>query len=98
MATLAERIAELQADRVRIRAAIAAAQTAAGSPGFSVDGQSVQAGAGANIKYLREDLASVERSLQRLLRGGRGMHVDMSQAANGANSSDPYRSGSEVLL
>ena len=96
--TLAEQITELEADRTRIRTALAASQTAASSAGFSIDGISMQTGAGANIKYLREELNQVEKSLQRLYRGGRGMPVDMSQAATGTGSTDPYRSGSEVLL
>jgi hypothetical protein len=97
VATKAEKLAELQADRTRIRTAIAAAQTAAGTTGFSVDGLSQQSGSGANVKALREDLTAVEKSIQRLLRGGRGIVIDMSAGVPG-DPGDPYRSGGEVLL
>ena len=78
MATRAEQLAELQADRTRIRSALAAAQTGAGSNGFSVDGLSVQSGVGINVKYLRDELTAVDKSIQRLLRGGRGFVIDLS--------------------
>lgn len=97
VATKAEKLVELQADRTRIRAALAAAQTASGKRGFSVDGLSVQQGSGGNVKSLRDELVSVEKSIQRLLRGGRGIAIDMSAGVPG-NALDPYRSGSEVLL
>ena len=97
MATKAERLAEMEADRTRIRTAIAAAQTSASSQSFTVDGLSVQSGVGINIKYLRDELAAVEKSIQRLLRGGRGIVVDMSAGVPG-DPGDPYRSGGEVLL
>ena len=97
MATKAEKLAELQADRTRLRSSIAAAQTASATQGFTADGFSVQSGVGINIKYLRDELATVEKSIQRLLRGGRGIVVDMSAGVPG-DSDDPYRSGGEVLL
>ena len=97
MATKAEKLAELEADRTRIRTALAAAQTASGVTGFSVDGMSVQSGSGASLKALREDLTAVEKSIQRLLRGGRGIVVDLSAGVPG-DPGDPYRSGGEVLL
>jgi len=97
VATKAEKLAELEADRVRLRANIAAAQTASASGGWTIDGASQQSGVGINIKYLRDELIAVEKSIQRLLRGGRGIVVDMSAGVPGDNS-DPYRSGSEVLL
>ena len=97
MATKAERLAELESDRTRIRTAIAAAQTASGSQSITVDGMSVSSGSGANVKYLRDELAAVEKSIQRLLRGGRGIVVDLSAGVPG-DPGDPYRSGGEVLL
>ena len=97
MATKAEKLVELQADRTRIRAALAAAQTGAGTTGFSVDGLAIQSGVGINNKYLRDELTAVEKSIQRLLRGGRGIVVDMS-AGVPSDDGDPYRSGGEVLL
>ena len=97
MATKAERLVELEADRTRIRTAIAAAQTASGSQSITVDGMSVSSGSGANVKYLREELTAVEKSIQRLLRGGRGIVLDLSAGVPG-DPGDPYRSGGEVLL
>jgi hypothetical protein len=97
MATKAEKLAELQADRTRIRTALAAAQTASGTAGFSVDGISQQSGVGINNQYLRAELVAVEKSIQRLLRGGRGIVVDLSAGVPG-DPGDPYRSGGEVLL
>ena len=47
---------------------------------------------------ISSELIRVEKSLQRLYRGGRGMPVDMSQASGALSHGDPYRSGSEVLL
>lgn len=96
--TIAEQITALEARRDTLEAALTTATTSAATTSFTVDGQSFQAGVGINIKYLRDDLTRVEKSLQRLYRGGRGMPVDMSQAARGDTSADPYRSGSEVLL
>lgn len=79
--TNAQRIAELEADRTRIRTALAAAQSAASTSGFTLGDMSVQSGVGINIKYLRDELNQVEKSLQRMYRGGRGMQVDVSGAA-----------------
>ena len=98
MATRAAQIIETEANITRLKTALAAAQTGASSQGFTLGDMSSQSGVGINVKYLRDELTREEKKLQRLLRGGRGMPVDMSQAANGGNSSDPYRSGSEVLL
>lgn len=98
MATRAQQIAEAEADITRLKTALAAAQTSASAQGFALGDMSVQAGVGINVKYLREELTTAEKRLQRLLRGGRGMPVDMSQAADGGRSADPYRSGAEVLL
>ena len=98
MATRQAQITETEASIVRLKTAIAAAQTALSEAGFTLGDMSKQSMAGGNVSYLRKELTIEEKKLQRLLRGGRGMPVDMSQAANGGNSSDPYRSGSEVLL
>ena len=46
---------------------------------------------------LRDELTRVRKSIRRLLRGGRGMLVDMSAGVPG-DADDPYRSGGEVLL
>jgi len=71
--TIAERIAELEADRTRLRTTLADAQASAAN--VSIDGMSVSKW---QIKDLRDDLIRVEKSLQRLYRGGRGIVIDMS--------------------
>lgn len=71
--TIAERIAELEADRTRLRATMATAQ--AGTSSMTVDGMSVSLW---QLKELRQELVRVEKSLQRLYRGGRGIVIDMS--------------------
>ena len=93
MATLAERLTELRAEETALTAAILA--RIAGGKSVSLDGMSVTYGSAAEMREQRE---AVRKSIQRLLRGGRGMPVDMSQAANGGNDANPFRSGSEVLL
>ena len=77
--TTAERVAELEADRVILRAALAKAQ--AGVASLSVDGMAVSY---RQMRDLRSDLIRVNKSLQRLYRGGRGIVIDMSQ--DGATS------------
>jgi len=93
VATKAEKLAELQAELVDIKAARKEASVYAS---FSVPGGLTAAF--RNPAELSARRTQIEKSIQRLLRGGRGMPVDMSQAANGGNDANPYRSGSEVLL
>ena len=71
--TIAERITELEADRTRVRTALATLQ--AGVQSTTVDGMTVSR---FQLKDLRADLTRIEKSLQRLYRGGRGMVLDMS--------------------
>ena len=71
--TIAERIAELEADRTRVRTALATLQT--GVQSTTVDGMTVSR---FQLKDLRSDLTRIEKSLQRLYRGGRGIVLDMS--------------------
>ena len=80
--------------------ALDASATQAATQSVSIDGMSIQSGVGININYIRSELTRCEKSLQRLYRGGRGMPVDMSEAGaiGRSGSTDPYRSGSEVLL
>ena len=92
MATKAEKLAELEAELTAIKAAQAKAR--AGSQSISVDGMSKSSW---NPKDLQAERVRIEKSIQRLLRGGRGIVVDMSYSTV-ADSGDPYRSGSEVLL
>ena len=92
MATKADKLAELETERTRLKTSIAAAQGGASS--FSADGFSVTQW---RIPDLTAELRRVEKSIQRLLRGGRGIVVDMS-AGTAVDNGDPYRSGGEVLL
>ena len=92
MATKAAQLAELHAELTAIKAAMTSARPSSAS--FSVDGLQV---ANRNMDELRKDRTRIEKSIQRLLRGGRGIVVDMSAGVPG-DSGDPYRSGGEVLL
>lgn len=93
--TIAEQIAILEARRTRLETALDATTT--GTASVSIDGMSVGYATAGNI---RAELTRCEKSLQRLYRGGRGMPVDMSEAGaiGRTGSTDPFRSGSEVLL
>jgi len=91
--TIAEQIAVLEARRDRLETALDTVTTGAAS--ISIDGMSTSFSSTDNI---RAELTRVEKSLQRLYRGGRGMPVDLSQASGGDGHLDPYRSGAEVLL
>jgi uncharacterized protein involved in exopolysaccharide biosynthesis len=71
--TISERIEELEADRTRLREALAKLQS--GSQSSSIDGMSRT---NYQIKDMRHELTRVEKSLQRLYRGGRGISIDMS--------------------
>jgi hypothetical protein len=92
MATKAEKLAELQAELASIKAAQASARS--GGQSMSIDGMSKS---NWNPKDLQSERTRVEKSIQRLLRGGRGIVIDMSYTT-AADVGDPYRSGSEVLL
>lgn len=92
MATKAEKLADLQIELAAIKTAQASARS--GNASISVDGMSMS---NWNPKALQEERVRIEKSIQRLLRGGRGIVVDMSYSTV-ADSGDPYRSGSEVLL
>ena len=92
MATRAEQLNEVEAEISRLKTAIASAQGGASS--FMVDGIQHTSW---RLSDLRDDLTKAEKRRQRLLRGGRGIVIDMSAGVPG-DSSDPYRSGAEVLL
>ena len=92
MATKAEKLAELQSELASIKAAQASARS--GGQSMSIDGMSKS---NWNPKDLQSERTRVEKSIQRLLRGGRGIVIDMSYTT-AADVGDPYRSGSEVLL
>lgn len=72
MATQAEKLTELQAELVTVKAALAKASSA---QSVSVDGVSVSR---ANVNALMERRREIEKAIQRLLNGGRGMRIDMS--------------------
>lgn len=91
--TIAEQLAVLEARRDKLETALDKAST--GVTSMSAEGMSVSR---SRPDEIRAELTRTEKSIQRLYRGGRGMPVDMSQAASGSDSSDPYRSGTEVLL
>jgi hypothetical protein len=93
MGTQAEKLAELQTELATVKAAIATAR--GGSSSFSFQGMSQTSW---RLDDLYHERARIEKSIQRILRGGRGILTDMSYGFGGTGSDDPYRSGGEVLL
>jgi hypothetical protein len=81
MATIAQRLAELRAEETALSAAILT--RISGAKSVSLDGMSASYD---NCKELRSERERVRKSIQRLLRGGRGMVIDLSYAANGEQS------------
>ena len=81
--TVAEKITELEAELALVKAQQASAS--AGGQSFTVDGLSV-----SNVNYnaLASRRVSLEKSLQRLYRGGRGFVVDMSSNGTETASGD----------
>jgi hypothetical protein len=75
--TIAQRIAVYEAQRTSLETSIAAAQSAISSSTQGDMQVTLQ-----KLSALREELATVEKSIQRLYRGGRGIAVDMSYAAS----------------
>ena len=71
--TRAQQITELEAELVLIKSQMATAS--AGSQSFTLGDLSVTA---VNYNGLRDRRTAIEKSLQRLYRGGRGMPIDMS--------------------
>ena len=71
--TVAAKITELEAELALVKAQQAGAS--AGGQSFTVDGQSYTA---VNYNALKDRRTQIEKSLQRLYRGGRGFVVDMS--------------------
>lgn len=85
MATRAAQLTELQADRTRLKAAIVAGLS--GNASESIEGMSITRW---RIDELRKELIRVEKSIQRLCRGGRGMPIDMSLGQEGSTTAfDP---------
>ena len=83
MATIAAQITELEAELVLVKAQQATAS--AGGQSFAVDGISVSH---VNYRALAERRTQIEKSLQRLYRGGRGFIVDMSYPSAPASDGD----------
>jgi len=73
MATLAAQLADLQAQLVSVKAALTAARD--GPSSFTVLGMTHTAW---RLSDLRDEQTRIEKSIQRLLRGGRGIVVDLS--------------------
>ena len=71
--TVDEQITELEAELVLVKAQMATAS--AGGQSFTVDGMSMTQ---VNYRGLRERRKEIEKSLQRLYRGGRGFVIDVS--------------------
>jgi hypothetical protein len=72
VATIAEKLADLRTELAAIKAAMLGMYS--GGQSFTIGDMTVQ---NANMAALQDRRNQVERSIQRLLRGGRGMQVDM---------------------
>lgn len=81
--TIAAQITALETERTRLETAIAAAQS--GHSSFTVGGFSATRW---RVQDLRSELIRVEKSLQRLYRGGRGFQIDLSYAAGDQGTAD----------
>lgn len=77
MATIAEKITALETEQTAINAAIL--RILSGGQSAGAEGMTVSQ---ANLKTLYEQRDTNTKSLQRLLRGGRGMPVDLSYPEN----------------
>ena len=83
MATNAEKLTALQAELVAIKAAITSAISSGQSS--SIDGMSISR---VQVAELRSERTRIEKSIQRLLNGGRGIIVDMSYPSSGTTTSE----------
>lgn len=72
MATRSEKLTELEAELVAVKAAMAAVISDGKS--VSLSGMSVTR---ADLPNLSTRRTEIEKSIQRLINGGRGMHIDM---------------------
>lgn len=80
MATRAEQIAELEAELTTLKTARTSALT--GGSSVTVDGFSVS---GISSTAINDRITQIEKSLQRLKNGGRGIVVDMSARSDGSD-------------
>lgn len=78
--TIAEQIAVLETRRDALEAALT--KSSGGVSNRSIDGMSVSY---SNPEAIHRELERVEKSLQRLYRGGRGFVIDMSYAASASD-------------
>lgn len=73
MATIAAQIIELEAELVLVKAQMASCRASGQSS--SIDGMSITR---VQLSGLAEERTKLEKSIQRLQRGGRGVVLDMS--------------------
>ena len=83
MATKAERLTELNLELAEIKTAITRIRTGGQSFGIG-DLTNSQ----ASLSGLIEQRTACEKSIQRLLRGGRGIPIDLSYTAGGGDVGD----------
>ena len=86
--TVSEKITELESELALIKTQMAAASASSGTQSFAVDGLSVSNTSPAMYSALRDRRREIEKSLQRLYRGGRGFVVDLSVSAADDASGD----------
>lgn len=81
--TIQQQITALEAELVLIKAQMAGAS--AGAQSWTVDGMSVQS---VNYREFSQRRKEIEKSLQRLYRGGRGFVVDTSNTGTDSDDGD----------
>jgi hypothetical protein len=81
--TIAQQIAILEARRDTLESAITTGS--GGISSSSIDGMSITR---ASIDVMSKELTKVEKSLQRLYRGGRGFQIDLSSCTASNDSTD----------
>jgi hypothetical protein len=86
--TIQEKITELEAELVLIKSQMATASASSGVQSFTVDGMSVANTSPTMYTALKDRRREIEKSLQRLYRGGRGFVVDMSYPGTDDASTD----------
>lgn len=96
MATIAAQITELEAELALVKAQMAAVSASTANASFSVDGMSVTKTGSSMYRELREQRTRLEKSLQRLYRGGRGIVLDMS--ADESDGNQDYPLGNTTLV
>lgn len=81
MATVAEQITELESELTAVKAAMTSALT--GGQSFQLGDMSIT---GTNYNALSQRRKELEKAIQRLRNGGRGIVVDMSARADGGTT------------